>query len=222
MLGIDILVDRSFWLLPAAFGLWIGYQAGFDAGIRMAVLILGVFVCVLGHELTHSVVAQRYGVRVPSITLYPMGGVASLLRIPKRPGQEFWIAIAGPLFNFALAAALYYPLLSWLGAEVLFDPSLESWPKTLANLFWVNPILGAFNLIPAFPMDGGRMLRSLLALKMSYLTATRISVFLGRIFAILFFILGAWQHAWMLMLVGMYVYFAAGREWRRAVWEEAT
>ena len=219
MSGIQIRIDRTFWLLPIGLSLWTAKDEGPAAALRMFVLVLCVFLCVLGHELSHSLRALSLGIRVPVITLYPMGGVASMARIPKDPLQELSIAIVGPLFNFALAAALYFPLLQVLGRENLFSPSLESWPRTFANVFWVNPVLGAFNLIPAFPMDGGRIFRSLLAFKLKYVTATRISVFLGQFFAILFFLLGVWKHHWMLVLVGFYVYFSASKEMKQALRE---
>lgn len=187
-------------------------------GFRMFVLVLCVFLCVLGHELTHSLRAISLGIRVPVITLYPMGGVASMARIPKEPWQEFSIAIVGPLFNFGLAAILYFPLKALLGQD-LFSPGLDSWPRMFANVFWANPVLGAFNLIPAFPMDGGRVLRSLLSLKLNHITATRIAVFLGRLFAIIFFVLGIQKNHWMLVLVGVYVFIAASREMRQALGE---
>lgn len=219
--GIEARVDRTFWILPVFFALWVGFQSGPATGLRMFALILGVFLCVLGHEFTHGLCAQRFGIRVPSITLYPMGGVASMMRIPKEPWREFTISAVGPLFNFGLAALLYFPLLALIGREDLFSPSLESWPRTLANVFWANPLLGAFNLIPAFPMDGGRMLRSILALRMRYAAATRVSAFLGKVFAIIFILLGLWKNQWMLPLVGLYVYFAASNELRQVMNERA-
>ncbi len=216
--GIRVEIDRSFWLLPFVLTGWTVWQDGWAVGVRMFVLVLCVFLCVLGHELTHSLRALSLGIRVPVITLYPMGGVASLARIPKDPWQEFSVAIVGPLFNFALAALFYFPMKSWLKQD-LFSPGLDTWPRMFANVFWVNPVLGVFNLVPAFPMDGGRMLRSLLSAKLSYITATRIAVFLGRLFAIIFFVLGVWKNHWMLAMVGIYVFFAASKEMRQALGE---
>ena len=215
--GIQVRIDRSFWLLPLFLSAWTAKDLGALARVRMFVVVLLVFLCVLGHEFSHSLVAQRLGFRVPLITLYPIGGVASMQRIPRDPNQEFLISVVGPLFNFALAALLYFPLKAVLGRDNLFSPSLESWPQTFANLFWVNPVLGLFNLVPAFPMDGGRILRSFLARFTNYVTATRISVFLGRFFAILFFLLGLWKHHGLLSLVGVYVFFSASREMRMAL-----
>ena len=219
--GIRIDVHPTFFLLPLGFGIFYAKDYGWEIGLRVCVLIFLVFLCVLGHELTHSLKAMSFGIRVPQITLYPMGGVASLQRIPRDPHQEFSISIVGPLFNFALAAILFFPLYFCIGKENLFSPSLESWPRTFANLFWLNPILGLFNLIPAFPMDGGRIFRSLLARRMDYVKATRISVFLGVIFAILFSLLALyWKHA-MLFLVALFVYFSGAREKSQVLREEA-
>jgi Zn-dependent protease len=213
--GIEVRIDRTFWLLPLFFGVWTGIEAGWETGLRMAVLIIGVFLCVLGHEFTHGFRARHLGIEVPFITLYPMGGVAAMARMPRRSWHEFSIAAVGPLFNFALAAAAYYPLLHLLGPETLFHPTVRTWEGTLANLFWINPILGAFNLIPAFPMDGGRMLRALLSARLKYALSTRIAVNLGRFFAIIFFLLGIKDGQWMLVLVGLYVFFAAANELRQ-------
>ena len=142
-----------------------------------------------------------------------------MMRIPREPRQEFLIAVAGPLFNFVLTAILFFPLLLILGREPLWSPGLESWPGMISNVFWINPVLGAFNLIPAFPMDGGRILRSALATRMDYLKATKISVSLGRIFAILFFFSGIYFKLWMLTLIAGFVFFAASKEEKQVVYE---
>ena len=210
--GIDIRAHSSFILLPSLLGIYYGWNYGVEVGLRASCLVLIVFLCVIGHELSHSLKAKTFGIEVPMITLYPMGGVASMMRIPREPRQEFWIAIVGPLFNFALAVLLIIPLFFLLGKENLLSPGLESWPRMIANVFWINPILGAFNLIPAFPMDGGRILRAALASRMNYLQATRISVSIGRIFAILFFLSGVYFKTWMLLLIAGFVYFAGKRE----------
>ena len=217
--GIDIRIHLSFILLPLFLGSFYAWRGGWEMGLRGFILVLSVFLCVLAHELCHSFKARSFGIRVPEITLYLMGGVASMQRIPREPKKEFWIAIVGPLFNFGLALILFFPLYWILGKEFLFTPGLESWPQMIANVFWINPILGAFNLIPAFPMDGGRILRSLLAARMEYLKATRISVSIGRIFAILFVFSGIYYRVWMLFLIAGFVYFAALREEKQVVCE---
>ncbi len=218
--GIDIKLHLTFALLPLFLGVFYYKDYGLWVGLRAVVLVLLVFVCVLAHELSHSLVAKKYGIRVPEITLYPIGGVASMQRIPRASRQEFTISIVGPISNFVIALLLFFPLYVLLGKENLFSPSLESWPRTFANVFWINPLLGIFNLIPAFPMDGGRILRSLLASRMNYVNATRISVFVGHIFAILFVLLGIWTKHWMLVLIAVFIYLSASNEERMVFYED--
>jgi CBS domain-containing protein len=153
---------------------------------------------------------------VDKITLLPIGGIASMGSIPDKPKQEFAISIAGPLFNLSLASIMYFPVRSLLGREVffspLFSPGIENWPKTLAYCFWINPILGLFNLLPAFPMDGGRILRAFLARRMDYQRATRIAVSFGHSFAFLFAFVGIISVNFILMLIGLFIYMAASQE----------
>ncbi len=189
-------------------------ELGVLGGIRVFVLVLLVFVCVIGHEISHSLVSKFFGIPVPHITLYPMGGVATMERIPRNPAQEISIALAGPFFNFGIAAILYLVLERTLGHAAVVNPTLTEWSGVWVNLLWINPVLGVFNLIPAFPMDGGRVFRAFLAFWMPYVRATRISVFMGQFFAILFFLLGVWRRHLMLVLVAVYVFKAASDEWR--------
>ena len=218
--GIDVKIHWTFAFLPAFTG-WLYYRDfGLEVALRAVTLVSLVFLCVLAHELTHSFEARRFGIRVPQIVLYPIGGVASMQRIPRDPRQEFTIAIAGPLFNFALALVLFVPFYFLLGKEALFSPSLESWPRTFANLFWMNPVLGLFNLVRAFPMDGGRVLRSVLARRMSYVKATRISVLLGYGFAIIFALVGILYRHWMLTLIGVFIFISGSDEQRHVAFEE--
>ncbi len=207
-------VHASFFLLPLFFGFLYSKDYGWEIGVRALVLVLLVFVCVLGHEFAHSLQAKKLGIDVPEITLYPIGGIASMHHIPRDPHQELVITLVGPLFNFTLALILFFPFYVWLGPENLFSPSLDTWPRTFANVFWINPVLGLFNLIPAFPMDGGRIFRSILARFMPYSRATRISVYLGYFFAILFFLLGIFWKNGMLVLIAGFIYLSASRELR--------
>jgi len=220
--GIDLKIHSTFFIFPAFFAFLYGKDYGPSVGLRAFVLVLLVFTCVLAHELTHSLAAKAFHIDTPEITLYPIGGIASLQRIPKKPKQEFLIAIAGPLFNFILTIVLFLPLYFALGEKNLFSPSLDSWPRMIANLFWINPVLGLFNLIPAFPMDGGRILRAFLASRVGYFKATRISVFLGSLFAIMFIIFGIWKRHWMLTLIGVFIHVAASNEKERLFYEEST
>lgn len=205
--GISIKIHVTFLLLPLIFGRFYGSRGVF--------LVCFVFLCVTFHELFHSLQARRYGGVVDSIILLPIGGLASMKSLPDKPEEEFRTAIAGPLFNFSLAAILFFPAYKLLGPDTFFSPSLETWPKTLAYAFWINPMLGAFNLLPAFPMDGGRVLRAFLARKMDFGRATRIAVGFGHTFALLFAFVGIMPPVGpnpILLLIALFIYLAASHE----------
>jgi len=210
--GITIKLHTSFLLLLFFFGFSYARNYGLEIGLRVMTLISLVFVSVTFHELCHSLQARRYGVKVRDIVLYPIGGVASMQSIPDNPKQEFMIAIVGPLSNLILAALLYFPLYYLIGPENLFSPSLASWPRMFANAFWLNPILAAFNLLPAFPMDGGRVFRAFLAQRMDYQRATHIAVGFGHFFAFVFGFIGLAIHHYILIIIGVFVYMAASSE----------
>jgi Zn-dependent protease len=162
-----------------------------------------VFACVVLHELGHSLQARRFGIRVRDIVLLPIGGVARAERIPENPWQEIVIAISGPLVNFVLAGVLI--LVIWVsGNQLDFEDGL------LTNLLLINLVLGIFNLVPAFPMDGGRILRGLLAIKMSYLDATRLAKNVGHIIAIIFAVLGfVYTNLVALPLIAVAIFYGA-------------
>jgi Zn-dependent protease len=201
--GININIHITFLILPFLFLYY---------GLRGLFFILFVFLCVTLHELTHSIVAKKFGIEVKEITLLPIGGLASMTSFPEKPSHEFLISIAGPIFNIAFAAILYFPLFFLIGREALFSPSLKTWPQTIAQGFWINLILAAFNLLPAFPMDGGRVLRSLLARRLDYRKATSIAVNIGHIFALLFVYFGLIHGHIMLMVIAVFIYMAASAE----------
>lgn len=201
--GIAINIHITFLVLPFLFLYY---------GLRGLFFILFVFLCVTLHELSHSIVARKFGIVVKEITLLPIGGLASMTSFPEKPSQEFLISISGPMFNIVFAAILYFPLLFLIGDEALFSPSLATWPQTIAQGFWINLILAGFNLLPAFPMDGGRVLRSLLARKMDYRKATSIAVNIGHIFALLFGYFGLIHGHIILMLIAVFIYMAASAE----------
>ena len=183
-------------------------------GIKWLVLIIGVFCFVTLHEVCHSLVARHYGIEVRQITLLPIGGIASMSSMPEKPVQEFFISVAGPLFNLAVIVIFYNPMKSLLGPEVFFYRPLSTatWPLTLAYLYWINLMLAAFNLIPAFPMDGGRVLRSLLAGRIGYVKATKFAVGLGHIFAIGFAYFGIVNVNLVLIAIAIFIYMAASNE----------
>ncbi|MBI5124456.1 MAG: site-2 protease family protein [Candidatus Omnitrophica bacterium] len=203
--GISINIHITFLLLVVLF---------LSGGIKWFVLMIGVFCFVTLHEICHSLVAKHYGIQVREITLLPIGGVASMASMPEKPSQEFFISIAGPLFNLIVVAVLYIPLKNILGAQALFHRPLSTatWPLTLSYLYWINLILAVFNLIPAFPMDGGRVLRSLLAQKIGYQRATKIAVNLGHIFALGFAYFGIVGFNIILIAIAIFIYVAASNE----------
>lgn len=202
--GISIRIHLTFLLLPLIFG--------YSYGLRGVFLIFFVFCCVTFHELCHSLQARHFGVQVDHIILLPIGGIAGMKSIPEKPSEEFKISIAGPLFNITLALVLFLPAYFLLGTENLFHPGIETWPKTFAYAFWINPILALFNLLPAFPMDGGRVLRAFLAQRMDYVKATRIAVGFGHTFAVLFGFWGLTSFNLILVIIAFFIFMAASSE----------
>ena len=202
--GISINIHITFFLLLLLV---------LSGGIRWITLVIGVFFFVTIHELCHSLVAKRFGVKVKEITLLPIGGLASMSKIPDKPVQELYISLAGPLSNIVVIVLFYYPLKYLLGPEVLFHPlSTATWPLTLAYLYWINLILAGFNLIPAFPMDGGRVLRAILANWLGYQRATKIAASLGHFFALIFAYFGIVQFNIILIVIAVFIYMAASNE----------
>jgi Zn-dependent protease len=212
--GIGVYVHWSFWILPA----WVLFATlssggGLPAALSTLVLVAAVFGCVVLHELGHALMARRFGIRTRDIVLYPIGGVARLERIPTRPSQELAIALAGPAVNVAIAGALFLVVvLAGLGGQIaLLDLAGGS---LLVNLILLNVALALFNLAPAFPMDGGRVLRAFLAMHMPYVKATTIAARLGQIIAIVLVILVATKtiSGGLLPLLAVFVFLAAQAE----------
>ena len=210
--GIRIAVHATFALVLCWAG-WLGWQERGASGAAWAVALTGLlFACVVLHELGHSLVAQRFGVQVRSITLLPIGGVATMARIPDRPIQEFLIAAAGPLVNVVIVAVIWLTRVPLMpeGDVSMFPVDL---PSLVQRLAWANVVLVVFNLLPAFPMDGGRMLRSLLAMVLPYRQATRIASVLGQTMAFGFLCLGLVGSPF-LVLIGVFVFLGARGESR--------
>ena len=206
--GIRVELHVTFILFIG----WVAVSRGLLTGqlgrsLAGVLLMLLIFACVLLHELGHALAARRYGIRTRDIVLLPIGGVARLERMPDQPWQEIVVAIAGPAVNVAIAAVLW-GLMSALGrpfdAEVARSGPLEA-------LLAVNLLMVGFNLIPAFPMDGGRVLRAVLALRLPYASATRIAATVGQAIALVFGIVGLFYNP-MLLFVALFVFLAAGEE----------
>ncbi len=209
--SIDLYIHATFLLIV----LWVGISYWTQLHSWLAVLggvffILALFVCVVLHEYGHALTARRFGVRTRDITLYPIGGVARLERIPERPIEELWVALAGPAVNFVIAAVLLVGLIATGGLPPqgnLVPASSNFWLRLLL----LNVLLAAFNLLPAFPMDGGRVLRALLAMRMDYLRATLISAEVGQGMAFLFGFAGLIADPWMLF-IALFVWIGAEQE----------
>ncbi len=207
--GIPIRIHFTFLLLllwVAAVGIGEGTQHTWIS----VIFVIALFACVVLHELGHALTALRYGIHTRDITLYPIGGIASLEQMPE-PKSELWIALAGPAVNLLISIILGIGLSI---AHISFAPSSKSGGVTtiLVDLFWANIILMAFNMLPAFPMDGGRVLRALLARRMDPVEATRIAASVGQGFALLIGLFSVLTLNFLLGLIAVFVFIAAGQE----------
>ncbi|MCE5213397.1 MAG: CBS domain-containing protein [Methanobacterium sp.] len=205
--GIPVELHFSFLLLILIIYLvaLLNLIPGVD--IIVAVLITLLFVAVVLHELTHSYVAQRYGIEIERIILLPIGGISAMKELPQEPHQELRIALAGPLTNLVIAAILYPFYMFFISS---LSPSLNF---LLYNFILLNLLLGAFNLLPAFPMDGGRILRSYLAERMNFIKATELAASIGKQLAIIMAVVGIFFNPF-LILIAIFVYMGADQESR--------
>jgi Zn-dependent protease len=209
--GVDVFVHATFLLLIG----WIGYshwlQYGTIAKVAEGILfILALFLCVVLHEYGHALTARRYGIKTRDITLYPIGGVARLERMPEKPIEELWVALMGPAVNVVIAAVLFAYLFVTNGLVPMTDLTVAS-GSFLARLMTVNISLVLFNLIPAFPMDGGRVLRALLAMRMDYVRATQVAANVGQGMAFLFGLIGLFGNPFLLF-IAFFVWIGASQE----------
>ena len=208
--GIRLEVHVTFLLFLGWIALSQGLLTGHpERALRGVALVLLVFACVVLHELGHALTARRYGILTRDIILLPIGGIARLQRMPDKPAQEIVVALAGPAVNVVIAAVLWL-LMGGLPFTAAIQPLGGSLIETL---FTINVMMVVFNLIPAFPMDGGRVLRATLALKLPYARATRIAAVIGQGMALLFGVVGYFYvHNPMLMFVALFVFLAASEE----------
>ena len=201
--GIAVFIHWTFLILLVwVFAMRLGAGESLLAAAQAVGFILALFGCVFLHELGHALAASRYGIKTRDITLLPIGGIARLERMPRDPKQELVVALAGPAVNIAIAAALF--------AFLFF---IRPGALLLSQLMWVNLFLVAFNLVPAFPMDGGRVLRALLARALDYTVATNVAARVGQMLAIVFAVVGLLVFSNpMLLLIAVFVYFGAQAE----------
>jgi Zn-dependent protease/CBS domain-containing protein len=207
--GIQLRIHVTFVLLIAwlAFGYYA--QGGSPAAAEGVIFVLLLFLCVVLHEFGHALAAKSFGINTPDITLLPIGGVARLERMPEEPKQELLIAVAGPAVNVVIALGLFVAGGSFINPFV--NPAAPERVGLVSQLLIINVLLVAFNLLPAFPMDGGRVLRALLATRMSYARATQIAATVGQGFAFVFGFIGLiWNP--FLIFIALFVYIGASQE----------
>jgi stage IV sporulation protein FB len=208
-MGIQIRVHLTFLVFLAWVGLSDGMDAGWGAAVSGVALICTVFGCILLHELGHAFAARRYGIRTPDITLLPIGGMARLERIPERPREEMVVALAGPVVSAVLA--VIFGLVSGFQFSTM-DSYHWAWGGFASRLFTINTGLLLFNLLPVFPLDGGRVFRALLAMRFDYQRATRIAAAFGQVFAVGLAAAGLLLPAPMLVFVAIFLFLGAGSE----------
>ncbi|MES0861170.1 site-2 protease family protein [Ruegeria sp. SCPT10] len=210
LLGSELRVHVTFFLLLA----WVGFAAyssgGWPAAVDNLLFVLALFACVVAHEFGHALMARRFGIKTPDITLLPIGGLARLERMPEKPMQEVLVALAGPAVNIVIWLVL---VLLGAGMSIGSFSDLDTASSGLVQrLAYINLLLAAFNMIPAFPMDGGRVFRALLCLRMDRSTATRIAAVSGQIVAVGFGFWGLSSGNPVLVLIAVFVFIAANSE----------
>lgn len=209
--GIDVFIHTTFLLLIG----WVGYvhwleHRDWGEVLRGIGFILALFLCVILHEYGHALTARRYGIKTRDITLYPIGGVARLERMPDKPIEELWVALMGPAVNVVIAAILFAYLFLTLNLVPITDLTVAS-GSFLERVMIINIVLVLFNLIPAFPMDGGRVLRAVLAMNMEYVRATQIAANIGQGFAFLLGFIGLFGNPFLLF-IAFFVWIGASQE----------
>lgn len=205
--GILVRIHVTFLLLLAWLAFSYYTQGGSAAAAGRVGFILLLFACVLLHEFGHAIAAKAFGINTPDITLLPIGGVARLERMPEKPSQELIVALAGPAVNLVIALALFLVI----GFRDVTDTGAVEAPSMLTKLMVINVWLVLFNLLPAFPMDGGRVLRALLATRLNYARATQIAATIGQACAFIFGFMGLFGNP-MLIFIALFIYIGASQE----------
>jgi Zn-dependent protease len=209
--GIGVYMHVTFLLLLA----WVAashylVRHRWEDAVSGLIFITALFAIVVLHELGHALTARRFGIRTRDITLLPIGGVARLERMPEDPKQELLVALAGPAVNVVLAGILFLVLMAGRGMAGLSEVALVG-GNFVSKLMWINVALAVFNLLPAFPMDGGRVLRALLATRLEYARATRLAASIGQGMALLFGFFGLFYNP-LLVFIALFVWIGAGQE----------
>ena len=211
--GTEVRIHVTFFLL-LAFVVW-------SVGPLAAAFVLTIFLCVLLHEFGHVAAARAFGIRTPDVTLLPIGGLARLERMPRRPSRELVVAVAGPAVNVVIAAVLFFVLREW-PTPLTPELDLGTVPGFLAALLVVNLWLVAFNMIPAFPMDGGRVLRALLATRLPYARATRWAAYTGQVLAVAAAFFALLNGHLILLAIAIFIFIGAGHEAAAARFQDGT
>lgn len=211
--GVNVYLHFTFLLLMLLVALAEGGTAPSLAEAAAGILFfVCLFACVLAHEFGHVLMARRFGVGTRDVTLLPIGGVARLEKMPDQPRDEFWVALAGPAVNVAIAGVLWLGILFFGGGWSEMEWGIEE-AGFVEGLIIINVAMILFNLLPAFPMDGGRVLRAVLAARMDFVRATQIAARLGRAMAVLFVVAGIfWLKNPFLFFIALVVWFGAGQE----------
>jgi len=209
--GIPVYIHSTFVLILV----WVGWNSvsrgqGWAAALGGLIFVLVLFGCVVLHEFGHALTARRYGIRTRDITLLPIGGLARLERMPDDPRQEFWVALAGPAVNVVIALALLFLLALQGQYQPVGRVSITAGPF-IERVMVVNVVLVIFNMLPAFPMDGGRVLRAVLAMRMDYTRATQLAATVGQGMALLFAFLGLMYNPF-LVFIALFVWIGASQE----------
>ncbi len=209
--GIDVYVHATFLLLIGWVGIshWLEHRSWGEV-LNGIFFILALFLCVILHEYGHALTARKYGIKTRDITIYPIGGVARLERMPEKPIEELWVALMGPAVNVVIAAGLFAYLYLTSSLVPLSELTVAS-GSFLERLMTVNVSLVLFNLIPAFPMDGGRVLRAVLAMNMDYVKATQIAASIGQGLALIFGLVGLFGNP-MLLFIAFFIWIGASQE----------